>query len=490
MGHFQRFTGASALVYGGALVSACFGALVSLVSATPVAARCAALWLAFLGPFFFLSYGFANNWAARLGHVPALAFDWGRQIPFLDWTILPYMSIDAFYGLSLFICRSRQELDSHAKRLLCATLISVTGFLLFPLEFSFVRPATGGFNGMLFDVLTGFDKPFNQAPSLHVSLLLLLWLKYAQHWRGVALWLLGGWFFLIGVSIFTTYQHHVIDGVAGVAVGVLCWYLFPDPSLHAARLHSTGLNPLDAPRQRQLARRYAAAGVLCCLPAYVWGGWAWLGLWPGFALLMVALAYAGFGTAVFQKRGTRQSGAAQGVLAPYRLGAWCASRWFSRHDAARVEVVPGLWLGRAPGRRDWAGWQPAAVLDLTAEFNSARWRLGVLHENVPMLDLLAPTHAQVAQALAALAALAALTRLHAHAHAHTHEGAAGGPVLVHCALGYSRSALVLAAWLMQRGLAHDVAQAVAQLKAVRPGIVLPPSSLALLDVVAQRVEAA
>ena len=65
-----------------------------------------------------------------------------------------------------------------------------------------------------------------------------------------------------------------------------------------------------------------------------------------------------------------------------------------------------------------------------------------------------------------------LARLHAQAH--------GAPVLVHCALGYSRSALVAAAWLLQRGEAQSVAQAVAQVKSRRPHSVLPASSVALL----------
>lgn len=36
----------------------------------------AALWLMFLGPFFFASYGFANWVASRREHVGAIVFDW------------------------------------------------------------------------------------------------------------------------------------------------------------------------------------------------------------------------------------------------------------------------------------------------------------------------------------------------------------------------------------------------------------------------------
>ena len=38
----------------------------------------------------------------------------------------------------------------------------------------------------MFDALAGFDKPFNQAPSLHIALLVILWELYARQARGVA----------------------------------------------------------------------------------------------------------------------------------------------------------------------------------------------------------------------------------------------------------------------------------------------------------------
>ena len=164
------------------------------VAAAPSTARPwrrALLWLAVLGPFFFASYGFANWMAARQPVVPVLVFGWESAIPFVPWTIVPYWSIDAFYALSLLLCRQRLELDRHALRLLSAQLIAVACFLLWPLRFSFQRPATDGVYGWLFDVLLGFDKPFNQAPSLHIVLLVVLWVKFAQylhgHWRRQAL---------------------------------------------------------------------------------------------------------------------------------------------------------------------------------------------------------------------------------------------------------------------------------------------------------------
>ena len=96
----------------------------------------AALWLLVLGPFFFISYGFANRVTALRHDVPSIAFGWEHSIPFLAWTIVPYWSTDLLYAASLFLCRTRHELNTHGKRLLAVQMLSVAVFLLYPLQFS------------------------------------------------------------------------------------------------------------------------------------------------------------------------------------------------------------------------------------------------------------------------------------------------------------------------------------------------------------------
>ena len=105
---------------------------------------------------------------------------WETGIPFWAWTILPYWSIDLLYGLSLFACTTRRELDTHAKRLLTAQVVAVACFVLVPLRFTFDRPAADGLWGLMFAALAGFDQPFNQLPSLHIALAAILWALYAR----------------------------------------------------------------------------------------------------------------------------------------------------------------------------------------------------------------------------------------------------------------------------------------------------------------------
>ena len=177
----------------------------------------AAAWLALLGPVFYTAYGFANWWAASRLSVPTLAFAWERLIPFWAWTIFPYWTINIFYALSLFLARDRHTLDRHAARLLTATLLATVFFVVWPLRFGFGQPEVSGTPAFLFNALRAFDQPFNQAPSLHIALAVILWDWYRRFvhqplWRLV----LHLWVFAICASVLTTWQHHFIDIPTGL----------------------------------------------------------------------------------------------------------------------------------------------------------------------------------------------------------------------------------------------------------------------------------
>nr|HDS0982129.1 phosphatase PAP2/dual specificity phosphatase family protein [Pseudomonas putida] len=430
-------------------------------SREPGLIRRGVFWLLLLGPLFFLSYGLANNHTAGRSDVGSLVFGWERNMPLWPWTIIPYWSIDLLYGLSFLLPRTRREMDRHALALLTAQLISVSCFLLWPLRFTFERPELGGVFGWMFDVLMGFDQPFNQAPSLHIALLVIIWTMFARHvqhqpWR----WLMHGWMALIGVSVLTTWQHHFVDVPTGALAGFVCVWLWPHRGLlpwQQVRLAR------DAKRWR-LALFYAVGGLLCAVPAVALGGaWLWL-IWPAVSLVLVALNYGVLGAGGFQKGADgRLSNAACWLLAPYLLGAWVNSRlWTWRHTQAD-EVCDGVYLGRIPGH----GAQFAAVVDLCAELpcivgrpaaptgSASAGQAAHGYACFPTLDLIAPESPLLHQAAVAI------ERLRSQ-----------GPVLVCCALGYSRSASAVAAWLVLTGRCSDARQAEALIRKARPGVVL------------------
>ncbi len=427
----------------------------------PLPWRRGVLWLLVLGPFFFLSYGYANQSAAARAVHAAIFFEWERGIPFLPWTIVPYWSIDLLYGFSFLCCRDARAVDRHGLRLLSAQCISVACFLAFPLRFAFERPASDGWFGAMFDALTSFDQPYNQAPSLHIGLLVLIWVQFARlplsaPWRFVV----HAWAALIGVSVLTTWQHHLIDVPTGAAVGLLCLWWWPDAA-HTPpwRRDRTG----DANARARLARWYALGAVASLAFAGWIGGLAWCLVWPACALAMVAWSYAWCGAAGFQKTQGRHTLAVRWLMAPYLLAAWINSRAWTRRNPQDAHIVDGVWLGRMPSAAQMRAGGYAGLVDLAAEMGAPTgpWRVSSL----PWLDLVVPSAAQLAAAARAIDA------------AHR----AGAPVLVACALGYSRSACAVVAWLRSSGRAATIGEAVAMVRAARPQVVLGPAWIAALE---------
>ncbi len=411
----------------------------------------ALVWLLILAPLFFATYSLANWFTSQRADVGTLVFAWEQHTPFWAWTIVPYWSIDLLYGLSLLLCSSRHELDIHARRLLSAQVLAIAGFLLFPLTYTFSRPEMTGFFAWMFEVLMGFDKPFNQAPSLHIVLLMVLWVRYAAHTpKGLLRWLLHLWFGLIGLSVLTTYQHHFIDLPTGVLVGWLCIWLWPldRPSPLA------NLRWQPQAKGRRLAFYYALGGVALGALGVSVGGLGWWLTWPATALCLVALNYLLVGAPGFQKHsdGTL-SWASNFLFGPYLIGAWVNSRLWTARQPAPVLIMDDVWLGRIPNKGELDDTPIRAIVDLCAELPCASG--GRAYRSLPTLDLLPPSPELLCAAAMAI-----------------EQARQQGPVLVCCALGYSRSAAAVAAWLLHSGRAANPQAAEAILRQVRPGVVL------------------
>lgn len=112
------------------------------------------------------------------------------------------------------------------------------------------------------------------------------------------------------------------------------------------------------------------------------------------------------------------------------------------------------------GRPSAAGSGFASVIDLRAELPAPHHAPGAV---IPMLDLVPPSAFQLRRAAAAID------------HARQR-----GPVLVCCALGYSRSAAAAAAWLLLTRRAPDADAAIAMVRSVRPRLVLDDAARAAI----------
>jgi protein-tyrosine phosphatase len=126
-----------------------------------------------------------------------------------------------------------------------------------------------------------------------------------------------------------------------------------------------------------------------------------------------------------------------------------------------VPVADGVWLGRLPlpWEPDWVRF--ASIIDLTAELDLGG-HPGLV--SLPLLDLAPPPPDRLRAAADAVEA--------------QRRRAAPGPLLVGCALGFSRSAAVLLTWLCRSGRAATVDEALLTLRHCRPQVLVSPALLA------------
>lgn len=386
-----------------------------------------------LSLLFVFVYGVSNAVAAGRSDVGMCFFAWELRIPFVPALILPYMSIDLFFVASFLLCDDRIELRGHARRIAAAILVAGSVFLVFPLTTGYPRPEVSGWTGYLFEFLWSFDKPHNLVPSLHVALASLLWPLYVRHTGGRLRWFVHGWFLLMVASPLFTWQHHLLDVATGAMLGQVCVFAFPE-SRKRALVRSAAAN-------FHVARLYASGSVMFAVLAIVLGSglgsrlgfWSWLLLWPAVSLALIATAYVRGNSNVFRKKDGRLPISTRVVLGPYLIGAGLSRLIYRHHGVPWIEAAPGVYSGRLLTKREalaMSAMGVTGVLDVTAEYSETRALQKIEYLNVPVLDLTQPSREHLD------AAIAFITK-----HARR------GGVYVHCALGVSRSAAVVGAYI-------------------------------------------
>ncbi|HEX4343739.1 MAG TPA: phosphatase PAP2/dual specificity phosphatase family protein [Verrucomicrobiae bacterium] len=383
-------------------------------------------------------------------------YTWERFLPFVPVLILPYMSIDLFFVAGPFLCTTRNELRVLTQRITFAILVAGAFFLLVPLHLDGMRPETSGWTAPMFRFLHGFDQTSNLFPSLHIALRTILAVHYARHTKGVLQAATRIWFSLIGFSTLFIYQHHFVDVAGGFILGAITIYLFHEEDIRLPVLpnHRVGFY-------------YAAVAGLAIAMALI--GWPWAGIlfWPALACALTAAAYWGIGPSIYRKTNGQLPWTTRLIFAPCLIGQKLSLRHYRRNCKAWNKITPNLWISSILTKKEAAEAQRqgvTAILDLTAEFSETIRLRALDYKNIPILDLTAPTQLQLAEAAN-----------------FTHQQTKHGIVCVHCKVGYSRSAVVVGAYLLASGQTTTVEQTVAMLKSARPSIIIRPEAIKALQ---------
>ena len=402
-----------------------------------------------LSLLFIVLYGLSNYYASTLTEHHVFRYEWERNIPFLPAFIIPYMSIDLFFFFSFFICTTRSELRTHAARLAATTITAAIIFVIFPMKLGMERPDPTGINGAVYAFLKSFDHPHNLCPSLHVAYTLILRMCYGRHTRGITWWVFHAWFTAVSLSVLFVHQHHVIDLIGGATLATLVMYFIPSHSRRIAMppRRAGGSNPIAA-------AVYIALAAAIIIPVFI-NPYLYPLVWPAVALILVSLAYIHTGPRVFRKLNGNLPLNVRVIFAPYLIPLNLTRFLYNRATPPCAPITKNLWIARKLTKheaRKLIESNPTAYLDLTAEHTApTSIRRLPNYRNIPMLDLTAPTPQQINAATEFIAA-------------HTLNGS----VVVQCGLGRSRSATVIAHYLLKAGQTESIEQAAQLIRSAQP----------------------
>lgn len=199
------------------------------------------------------------EWRGVTAWDPTTALD--HWIPALPWTIAIYSTLYLYLPVGIFAAprcdAGRWELLVHVRAQTLIVAVSYAFFLLLPAEIHLaagMRPLveeSPAWIRALFALVYLVDRPWNAWPSLHVSQSLLVVLC-VQRWtsadfegrrswlpsgaaRPPALALLWACWAALALSILTTKQHFVWDGITGTLLGLAAWRFAFRPLVPAAR---------------------------------------------------------------------------------------------------------------------------------------------------------------------------------------------------------------------------------------------------------------
>lgn len=364
---------------------------------------------------FLICYQGASHYAASV-RTYSLAFDFEAHIPFVPLLILPYMTLSLVLAASFLCMKKIVALQTLSRSILLATVVAGICFVCFPAKFTSQAPITDTFVlSQLQMALLYIDRPFNQLPSLHVAYAVIListlstWVK--NLWLRLAL---GAWLCLSALSTIFVYQHHVLDFLGGLALGVL--------SIYATR------SAAMATQSPPVVFYYLIASGCCFVLGILF-------LPNGFtfylcsSLCLVSFAYCRQNRHFLHKTNGRHPWWVRILYAPYLIGyfltwLYMRNRQSAKNQPTYVQYTTQLWAGRTLTRQEVSALPSnCTVIDLSPELCNHIAASNHRYIHVPILDIVQIPSALVLSCCEAIHNVITSKQM----------------VYLHCAMGFSRS---------------------------------------------------
>lgn len=147
---------------------------------------------------------------------PAFYFDWELSLPFVPAAALIYLSVGFVLALAPFVLRTRREFVPFFVMLTAEVLIAGLIFLIAPVEQGFAERVSGS---ALFRIADTLNLEYNEIPSLHAAFAITAALVFGRRCGLLGKSLFWIWAAAVLVSALLMHEHHVLDLVAGAALG-------------------------------------------------------------------------------------------------------------------------------------------------------------------------------------------------------------------------------------------------------------------------------
>ncbi|AZA77987.1 hypothetical protein EG347_10885 [Chryseobacterium sp. G0186] len=372
---------------------------------------------------FMIVYNGTAWYISTLEKVPSFVFDFEEYIPFIPWTIIPYMTSGLLFCMVFFLCSNREQLKVLTQRMLFITIVAGICFILFPLQFSLPKPETDQFIfGYSFQFLKTFDYPFNQAPSLHIAYAFVFWSVLRTLGKGRLFFMF--WLLLLGISTLTTYQHHFIDILTGSLLAHISFIIFPYRKKDFRY------------RNFHVANHYFLFGWILILIALLlnqFSGYVGLVLlWPALMAFCIGYHYQKDNIYFLKDKNGNISWEKKLFYFPYLL-MYQVFWKFLRKNKNPVELTPHLYISSKPDRETlkyFKANKATFIYDLSPEIEEVSFLKEQSNYHFrPILDI-GKFDIERTQSL-----IAEISRTYRHLPK-------DGKILIHCTMGFTRSSVI------------------------------------------------
>jgi membrane-associated phospholipid phosphatase len=168
---------------------------------------------------FIVVYGGTDHITSLRDQRVRVDFVFEQNLPFVPELAIIYSSLYLLFLAIPFVLRSKREIWCFVALMTLITIVAGLCFLVMPAEVRFEVPTNHGRLPAAFRVADSMNLTYNLCPSLHVAYSVTC-AEFIRRKHPRCGWPFHIWALAIAISAWLTYQHHLMDLVAGYVLSL------------------------------------------------------------------------------------------------------------------------------------------------------------------------------------------------------------------------------------------------------------------------------